>query len=122
KRPAGQNAGTARPSPHCSVMEHRRQSSHSSLAWLLMLCTQISTAGVTVEIEGIDGELEDAARNSLGLQQYAERPISSSQANRLFANATDEIRIALQPYGYYDAVVEGDLQRGEKEGDYRATF
>ncbi len=89
---------------------------------VLLLCTQIAAAGVAIEFEGLEDEMEAAARNNLEMQQYAERALSPSQANRLFAKAGDEIRIALQPYGYYDARVEGDLSRGEKEGDYRAVF
>jgi translocation and assembly module TamA len=98
--------------------------SHASLfaASLLLACTQNASAAITLEFEGIEDELEAAARNNVEMQQYADRPVSASQANRLFAKAEEEIRTALQPYGYYDARVEGDLQRGEKDGDYRAVF
>jgi translocation and assembly module TamA len=89
---------------------------------LLMLCTQNAQAGIAISFEGIDEELQAAARSNLELTQYADRAVSPSQANRLFARAEEEIRLALRPYGYYDARVEGDLQRGEKEGDYRAVF
>lgn len=103
-------------------MKSQQQRRPLSLAFPLLLCTQISAAGVTIDFEGIEDELEGAARNNLELQQYAERALSPSQANRLFAKSRDEVREALQPYGYYDAEVEGDLQPGEKEGDFRATF
>lgn len=89
---------------------------------LLFLCTENASAGIAISFEGIDEELQAAARNGLELTQYADRAVSPSQANRLFAKAEEEIRVALRPYGYYDARVEGDLQRGEKEGDYRAVF
>lgn len=92
------------------------------LASLLVLCTQNALAGIAISFEGIDEELQAAARNNLELTQYADRAVSPSQANRLFANAEEEIRLALRPYGYYDARVEGDLQPGEKDGDYRALF
>ena len=92
------------------------------VACALLLCTNASTAAVAIEFEGIDGELEAAARNGLEMQQYVERSLSPSQVNRLYAKSSEEIRKALQPYGYYHATVEGDLQRGEKEGDYRAIF
>lgn len=94
----------------------------SLLALWLLLCTQISAAGVVIEFEGLEDELEAAARNNLEMQQYVERSLSPTQANRLFAKSSDEIREALQPYGYYHAQVEGDLQPGEKDGDYRAKF
>jgi len=91
-------------------------------ALLLLICTQNAAAAVTAKFEGIEGEMEAAARNNLELLQYAERNVSANQVNRLFAKAEEEIRTALNPYGYYDAKVEGDLQRGEKPGDYHAVF
>jgi translocation and assembly module TamA len=91
-------------------------------ASLLLLCNENTLAGIAISFEGIDEELQAAARNNLELTQYADRAVSASQANRLFAKAEEEIRLALRPYGYYDARVEGDLQRGDKDGDYRAIF
>jgi len=104
------------------MMERSQQRLRIALAVSLLLCTQISAARVTIRFEGLNEELQAAARNNLEMQQYAERPLSTSQVNRLFAKADDEIRLALQPYGYYHAQVEGDLAAGEKEGEYRATF
>ena len=75
-----------------------------------------------MKFEGIEGELEASARNNLELTQYAERSVTASEANRLFARAPNEIRLALQPYGYYDAQVEGDLREGEKAGDFLAVL
>jgi translocation and assembly module TamA len=92
------------------------------IASLLLACTQNAFSAITLEFEGIDDELEAAARNNVELQQYVDRQISATQVNRLFANAEEEIRTALQPYGYYDARVQGDLQQGEKDGDYRVSF
>jgi translocation and assembly module TamA len=94
----------------------------SPLTAALLLCTQISTAGITIEFDGIKAEIEAAARNAVELQNYADRSLTPTQANRLFAKAKDEIRTALRPYGYYDVQVDGDLQPGDKDGDYRATF
>jgi translocation and assembly module TamA len=92
------------------------------LASLLLACTENAFSAISIEFEGIEDELEAAARNNLELQQYVDRQISPTQVNRLFANAEEEIRTAMQPYGYYDSRVQGDLQKGEKEGDYRVTF
>jgi translocation and assembly module TamA len=79
-------------------------------------------AEVTITLEGLNEELQGAIRSHLQLQQYADRDISRRQANSLFADAEQEIQQALQPYGYYQATVEKDLQRGEERGDYHATF
>jgi translocation and assembly module TamA len=89
---------------------------------LLLTCTQNTSAEIKIEFEGIDDELEAAARNNLELQQYAEREVSPTQVNRLFAKAEEEIRTALQPYGYYETRVQSDLQKGEKDGDFVAKF
>lgn len=99
-----------------------QQTHRPTIALALLLCTQISAAGIVIEFEGIEDELETAARNNLEFEQYTERELSPAQANRLFAKSSEEIREALQPYGYYHTQVEGDLQKGEKEGDYRAIF
>jgi translocation and assembly module TamA len=92
------------------------------VALSLLLCARMSAAAVEIDFEGLKGELEAAARNNLELQQYVDRSLSPSQANRLLAKANEEIAAALQPYGYYHVEVESDLARGAQEGDYRATF
>jgi translocation and assembly module TamA len=114
--------GTTRSLPHCFRMGIPPHDRRSFLLISLLLCTQISSATITIEFDGIKDELEAAARNNLEMQQYVERSLSASQANRLFAKAAEEIREALQPYGYYHAQVSGDLQNGEKDGDFRAVF
>jgi translocation and assembly module TamA len=88
----------------------------SSLLWSGAL------AKVTITFEGISEELQGALRAHLELAQYADREISPRQANALFADAEQQIQQALQPYGYYHAKVEKDLQRGEQPGDYLAHF
>jgi translocation and assembly module TamA len=107
--------------PHCCGMNRRQQFVRCALVGWLLSCTQITAAGVKIDIEGLDEELEAQARNLLELQQYADRPLSPAQANRLFAKAQDEIRKALEPFGYYHAGVEGDLER-TGSGDYVARF
>lgn len=83
-----------------------------------------STAGaaVLVRVEGVEGELQAAVRNHLQLQQYADREISASQAQRLFGQAEQEAAEALQPYGYYHANVHGELKPGEQAGSYEVLL
>jgi translocation and assembly module TamA len=88
------------------------------LAVTLSLCTRITTAGVTVHVEGVDEELQNAVRGNLQLQHYADREISPSQAQRLFANVESEAAEALQPYGYYRARIEAELKPGEQPGNF----
>jgi translocation and assembly module TamA len=89
---------------------------------LICLCWNHAFAEVTITFEGIETELQNAVRAHLELAQYTDRDISRRQANSLFADAEKQVQQALQPYGYYHAEVEKDLQRGEERGDYRAHF
>ncbi len=92
------------------------------LALACALWSESSNAKVTITFEGINDELQGAVRAHLELQQYVDREISRRQANRLFSSADQQIQQALQPYGYYHAKVEKELERGEQRGDYSATF
>ncbi len=75
---------------------------------------------LTIVMEGIVGDMENSARANLELQQYVDRDISSAQARRLVELGREEIRRGLEPFGFYDARVEGQLT-GEA-GRLRATF
>lgn len=78
-------------------------------------------AAVRVVIEGLKGAaLRDQAQRATALYGYRDRPISAAQVRRLHERAPDEIRLALQPHGYYRAEVTGELaQSGE---DWVATY
>jgi translocation and assembly module TamA len=93
-----------------------------ALAPSLFLYTQQSLAGVNIEIQGLDVELSAAAKASLDLQQYAERDISSAQVERLMLRGQDQIREALEPYGYYNARATGTLQPPDDKGRYRVAY
>jgi translocation and assembly module TamA len=71
-------------------------------------------AQLTVTIEGLDKELEEAVRTNLTLQNYASRDVTPAQIRRLFANAETEIKAALEPYGYYNATVASRLTTTDK--------
>jgi len=88
------------------------------LAAALLLCTRIASAGVVVHIEGIEEELQNAVRGNLQLTHYGDRPVSPSQAQRLFSQAESQAAEALQPYGYYNARIQSELKNGQQPGDY----
>ncbi len=75
-------------------------------------------AGITVEIEGVEGAMHDNVRAYLGIVQHGlddagdESP-DAAMVRRLHANAPGEIRAALQPFGYYDPEVDARLERTE---------
>ncbi|MEO7773342.1 MAG: autotransporter assembly complex family protein [Steroidobacteraceae bacterium] len=89
-------------------------------ALLLPLATLAATPRVSIEIEGLSGEQADAARDNMELQQFLEREVSATQLGRLVERGREQIRKALEPYGYYDAQVESDL--AQADGQYRAIY
>lgn len=98
----------------------------SALHYLLLVavfvCTSTVNAAVAIRIEGVGDELQAAVRNSLQLQQYADREISAVQAQRLFSEVDEEAAKALQPYGYYHADVQSELKPGQQAGSYEVVL
>jgi len=78
------------------------------LAGLLALtCARAETVGV--EIEGVEEDLLEAVRAGLSIQNYVERDVTPAQVRRLHARAEEEIRRALEPYGYYTPRIDSEL-------------
>jgi translocation and assembly module TamA len=77
-------------------------------------------ARVSIQVDGVDGELRNVVLGALEIQQYVKRDVSRGQVRRLYRRAEKQIRTALEPYGYYNASVQGDLA---SEGDnFRAVL
>ncbi len=67
-------------------------------------------AAVRVEVEGIRGAtLRENIERSISLSAYRNRTISPAQVRRLHERAPEEIRLAMQPYGYYRPDIESEL-------------
>ncbi|MET0229912.1 MAG: autotransporter assembly complex family protein [Rhodanobacteraceae bacterium] len=93
----------------------------SLLAGLLLLVAGRATAGhISVTVDGIEGPLRDAVLAGLELNQYGARDVTAAQANRLYERAADQVRDALEPYGYFHAEVNGDLK--ESGADFVAVL
>jgi len=75
---------------------------------------------VEVEIQGIKGELEQNARRYLSLARPLGEDPSAARIRRLHERAEQEIREALEPFGYYDVDVEAALER--TDGGWLATY
>jgi translocation and assembly module TamA len=71
-------------------------------------------APLTVTVEGLKDDLAEAVRANLTLQNYATRDVTAAQIRRLFVGAEQEIRAALEPYGYYNVSVASTLQTTDK--------
>lgn len=83
--------------------------------------TAAHAARVSIEINGIENEQRESALASLQLQQYIDRDVSAVQIRRLFDGADDEIRRALEPFGYYQVRVERRLEQAP-DGNFKAVF
>lgn len=96
--------------------------SPSTRLLLLALCLMASWApplraqSLTVQIQGLEGELLENARALLDIHALSRRgPFSAARIRRLHARAPEQIRQALQPFGYYRAQVRGELIEGEAD-------
>src|SRR5690348_3654972 len=88
---------------------------------LLLLLPLAAQAGVRLAVKGVDDPLKSAVQAGLTLSQYANRPVSEAQIRRLYEDAPDEVRTALEPYGYYEAAVQGALTRTGAD-DWQVTL
>lgn len=67
-----------------------------------------------VEVEGVRRELERNIRSVLSLEKLDKDEMSEERIRRLHAGATEEIKEALEPFGYYRPLVRSELKQ---EGD-----
>jgi translocation and assembly module TamA len=98
----------------------RRIPRRLSLLPLVVLLASPAHAGVQLAVDGVGDPLKSAVVSEAELSQYAKREVSDAQMRRLYERAPAQVKTALQPYGYYDATVTGDLQKAGK--DWRVTL
>jgi len=103
----------------------------------ILLWTPLAMAAQRVELEitGLDKTLEENVRAHLGIarlvkqngiipfvpgQDQPEIPVTENNVRRLHRQATRDIGDALQPFGYYEPVIDAQLSR---DGDiWRAVY
>ena len=78
-------------------------------------------AGVKVELEGLNEEQREAVRATLDLGDYEKRDVSGAELRAAYADAEQQIRSALEPFGYYDTQVQKSLS-GDAEEGWNAKF
>ncbi|MFA7388232.1 MAG: autotransporter assembly complex family protein [Thiohalobacteraceae bacterium] len=87
----------------------------------VMLLADTAAAAVRIELQGVEGALRDNVLALLTLQrERAKEDLSERQIHRYFRRAPDEIREALEPFGYYDVQIDSEL-RAEQD-DWLAEF
>ena len=77
----------------------------------LLALASLAHAGVALHVDGVEDPLKAAVIDRLELSQYAKREVTAAQAARLYQRVPEQVRAALQPYGYYDASVTGELRQ-----------
>ncbi len=77
---------------------------------------------VAVRLEGVRGEVQANVQANLRLSREARagRTLSEAEVNRLHSRAPDQIRSALEPFGFYQPEIESELRT--ERGAWRATY
>ena len=87
----------------------------SALLTLLAMPVAAQEASVEVVIEGIEGDLEANVRAMLEIARAADEgeALTSARVRQLHDGSEDDVRLALQPFGFYEPVVRSSLRRAE---------
>jgi len=97
----------------------------AGLALALLVCSGPVRAqqGLVTEIQGVDGALLTNVRAHSGLVAAERMPeISVWRLRQLATDARQEVRDALQPFGYYRPRIEVRLEEPEGDGPWRALI
>ena len=92
------------------------------LAACLLLCAAgAATAAPRVTVEGLEGALRDNVLALLAIENAVrEGETATHMLERLHRRAEDDIRAALQPFGYYAPVIDARFE--QVEGEVRARY
>jgi len=100
-----------------------RPASAAFLLILILFSARFVSAGVPLEVHltGLKDPLEANVRHSLEiLRKKDDDTLTVRWLKRMHAKAPEEIRIALQPYGYYNPVIDAKLT--ETDGTWVADY
>ncbi|MEY3218832.1 MAG: hypothetical protein RIT27_189 [Pseudomonadota bacterium] len=84
----------------------------------------LQAAKVEINIDGINGELLNNVKAYLSLEQQKNHPrLSDFQIRRFYHQAPEEIKLALQPLGYYHPEIKSELKQPEEpQNNWRVSF
>ncbi|MCK5506003.1 MAG: outer membrane protein assembly factor [Thermodesulfovibrionia bacterium] len=82
-------------------------------AWTFAVCPDAGAAiNIKVTLEGVEGDIKKNVLAYLGIEQQKKNPdLTPNLAEKLHKKAPDQIRQALQPFGYYNPVIHSELVR-----------
>jgi len=99
-----------------------RAGARAGLRILLLLATAVAQAArVDVELDGLNEEMREAVRATLQLADYQGRDISPAELRASFRESEQQIKRALEPFGFYDVEVDKQLD-GDNESGWKAKF
>jgi translocation and assembly module TamA len=88
---------------------------------LLFFATSALAARVEVEIDGLEEEQRKAVEGTLQIREYGKRDVSAAELRSAYKDAESEIRLALEPFGFYDVAVQSELT-GDAQSGWKAKF
>lgn len=88
---------------------------------LALLCAGARAAGVDVDIEGLAEEQRDAVLATLQLGEYEKRDVSAAELRAAYSQADEQVRLALEPFGFYDVQVDKSLT-GDTNSGWKARI
>jgi translocation and assembly module TamA len=88
---------------------------------LLLVGGGARAANVDVEIEGLNEEQREAVLATLDLSDYRKRDVSPAELRAAFADADEQVRQALEPFGYYGTQVQKSLS-GDAANGWKARL
>ena len=83
---------------------------------LALLCASVRAAGIDVEVEGLNEEQREAVLATLQLGDYKKRDASAAELRAAYSQADEQVRQALEPFGFYDAQVDKTLSGDANSG------
>src|SRR5689334_8248583 len=87
---------------------------------LLTLAPRAFAVEAEAHYEGLDGDAEANVRAVVSFEHQDEKTLTDLEVQRLYEKAPDEIRRALEPFGWYRPAIDSRLER-MKDG-WLATF
>jgi translocation and assembly module TamA len=91
------------------------------IAWL----AAPASAGITVEVRGVDEELRLNVLAYLSFERYKDsKELTQDFVERLQERSEREVRAALRPFGFYEPTVKSEVEHEGRNGgqDYKVTI
>ena len=87
----------------------------------LVWANAVQAAPVEVEVEGVSGAVLENVRSLLSIVQYTDgEDLPAERVRRLHQRAREEIRRALEPFGYYQPTIDTALR--QTESGWQASY